>query len=146
MSKHIKKNTQHKGRYIKNNTDVIVEDFDKNGNDKNVFISIKNIQYNFQCFSDWQKAEMSKFWKFNINLHKMTWQQVYSTARKDDKTGLAYTVIPRGKYPKSQFMDNLDKGINMFELRVDGEMRVHGFRLKSVFYLCFLDREHAICK
>ena len=88
---------------------------------------------------------MSKFWNFNQRLHKMTWQQVYATASKDDKRGLAYTVIPREKYGTNEFISNLDKEITLFELRVDGEMRVHGYRMNATFYLCFLDREHKIC-
>ena len=133
-------------KYITNNTDVNVDAFDKGGNNAFVFISIKNIQPNYQCFSDWTKAELSKFWKFNKRLHNMTWQQVYATASKDDKRGLAYTIIPREKYGTNEFMSALDEEIKMFELRVDDEIRVHGYRMKATFYLCFLDREHKICK
>lgn len=76
----------------------------------------------------------------------MTWQDVYATASKDNKRGLAYTVIPREKYGKNEFIASLDKDITMFELRVDNEIRVHGYRMNATFYLCFLDRDHKICK
>lgn len=145
MPKHIKKSTQQNRKYITNNTDVNIDAFDKNGNNALVFISIKNIQHNYQCFSHWSKVEMSKFWNFNKRLHNMTWQQVYATASKNDKRGLAYTEIPREKYGANEFISNLDKEITLFELRVDGDMRVHGYRMNATFYLCFLDREHKIC-
>lgn len=145
MSKRIKDSSGKERKYIKNSTDVNVDSFDKKGNNALVFISIKNIQSSFQCFSDWTKTELSKFWSFNKRLHDMSWQQVYATASKTDKRGLAYTVIPRTKYPSNGFLSQLDKEIKMFELRVDGEIRVHGYRMNATFYLCFLDRAHEIC-
>ena len=145
MPKRINNHQKKTGKFISKNTDVNVDAFDKNGNNTLVFISIKNIQSNYQCFSEWTKSELSKFWKFNRRLHNMTWQQVYATASKDDKRGLAYTVIPRDRYGTNEFVSSLDKEIKMFELRVDDEMRVHGYRMNATFYLCFLDREHNIC-
>ncbi len=145
MTKRINSQQKKAGKFINKNTDVNVDVFDKNGNSALVFISIKHIQPNYQCFSEWTKVELSKFWRFNNRLHNMTWQQVYATASKDDKRGLAYTVIPREKYGSNEFVSSLDKEIKMFELRVDDEIRVHGFRMNATFYLCFLDREHKIC-
>ncbi|MDE7117406.1 MAG: hypothetical protein K2O61_02045 [Bacteroidaceae bacterium] len=145
MSKRINSQPKKERKFISNNTDVNVDAFDKSGNNTLVFISIKNIQPQYQCFSDWNKTELSKFWEFNKQLHKMTWQQVYATASKEDKRGLAYTVIPREKYGTNAFVSTLDKEIKMFELRVDNKIRVHGYRMNATFYLCFLDREHKIC-
>ena len=122
------------------------EDMEKTGNDKKVFISIKHIQHSYQCFSAWEKTEMSKFWAFSKKLHDMTWQQVYATASKGQgKRGLAYTTIPKNNY-NNEFVNKLSEDIDMFELRVDGAMRVHGYRDKAIFNLCFLDREHKITK
>lgn len=116
------------------------------GNNDFVFISIKNIQYKFECFSTWTVAEMNKFWKFNEKLHNCTWQQVYDTASKgEEKRGFALTYIERNKYNSIPFIKDLSSDIKMFELRVDNKMRVHGFRVDNVFYLCALDREHQIC-
>lgn len=144
---HIKKN---KGgdkdkRYIKRSTDVLDEEFEQLGNDKNVFVSIKNIQNNFECFSDWDKVEMNKFWSFNRQIHNMTWQDIYATASKGaNKRGLAYTTISQNVYKGIPFMRNLSKDITIFELRISDEIRVHGFREKSIFHLCLLDREHKL--
>lgn len=111
-----------------------------------VVLSLKHFQHEKQCFSDWAKKELSKFWDFNRRLHQMTWVQVYQTASKGaDKRGMAYTIIPRQNYSGVAFIQKLSDDIKMFELRVDGEMRVHGFREKQFFHLCLLDREHAIC-
>jgi hypothetical protein len=123
------------------------EAFERKGDDKQVFISIKELQNSYQCFSKWTEKEMSKFWDFNRRLHQMTWQDVYDSAnRGGDKRGLAYTTIPRKNYSLISHIQNLSKDIVMFELRIDAELRVHGYRNLSVFYLCVLDRDHKICK
>lgn len=129
---------------IKNHTDVVVEDIESNGNEKNVFISIKHLQSNFECFCDWSKSDMGFFWNFNNFLHSLTWEQVYSTSRKNYKAGVAYTVISRSRYIKIPFIKSLSPEITMFELRVSDRIRVHGFRDKSIFNLCILDKDHRL--
>ena len=119
-------------------------DVDLEGNTSKVFVSMLHLQFNSQCFSDWTKQEMSLFWNFNKEIHIKTWQDVYSTARKQNKTGLAYTILPKDKYPNSDFTKSLSKDITTFELRVNQKIRVHGFRNKNIFYLCWLDKNHDI--
>lgn len=139
------KSDKTKGKFIKNHTDVSPSEIELNGDDKLVFVSIKNLQNKFQCFSEWSKIEMNKFWNFNDSIHKMTWSQVLQTASKGkNKRGLAYTVIPREKYKGISFFKDLDKSISIFELRIDDKIRVHGFRECSIFHLCVLDKNHKI--
>jgi len=118
--------------------------FDQEGNNALVFLSLKYIQYKTQCFSEWSNQEMSVFWSFNESIHKTSWQLVYASARKKNKTGLAYTTIDKKQYPKTHFSKNLSDDITLFELRLNQKMRVHGFRHKSIFYLCWLDRAHKL--
>ncbi|KAA6323513.1 hypothetical protein EZS27_027054 [termite gut metagenome] len=129
-------------KYIK--TEFEKEEFEKEGDDKLIFVSIKNLQESFECFSDWNKKEMKKFWDFNRGIHKIRWDDLHKSGGKE-KTGWGYTLIPRDKYKRISFFETISKDKNIFELRVDNKMRVHGFREKSVFYLCVLDREHRIC-
>lgn len=115
-------------------------------NNDPVFISIKNVQSQFECFSEWSAQEMAKFWNFNQKLHESTWQQVYDTSSKGkDKRGFALTYIKRENYSTIPFIQGLSDEINIFELRVDDTIRVHGFRVANIFYLCLLDRTHRIC-
>lgn len=117
-----------------------------NWDNKPVILTIKHFQHERECFSDWEKKELSKFWDFSRRLHNMTWRDVYATASKGaGKRGLAYTIVPRNKYSRITFIKDLSSDIKMFELRVDNEMRVHGFREKQFFHLCVLDRTHSIC-
>jgi hypothetical protein len=117
-----------------------------NWDKETVVLSLKYFQHDKECFSNWRKQELSKFWDFNRRLHQMTWQDVFATASKGaQKRGVAYTVIPRCKYKGVAFIRDMSNDITMFELRVDGVMRVHGFREKQLFHLCLLDRSHSIC-
>lgn len=130
------------------NTDsAFLEGWQREGNNANVLISIKLVQDDYQCFSDWDKQEMKAFWRFSRKIHEHTWQQVLETATKNlsEKTGLGYTPLPATKYPKSEFRESLDPQTAFFEVRVNGEMRVHGFRERSLFYICWLDKNHEIC-
>ncbi|MES2388131.1 MAG: hypothetical protein V4543_09020 [Bacteroidota bacterium] len=132
--------------YINKQADFL-EGWLREGNDALAIVSIKLLQDDFQCFSDWSKSEMKAFWDFNRKVHQYSWKQIYSSASKQlgQKTGFAYTVIDRSSYPDSQFKKALTPETTFFELRVNGDMRVHGFRYKALFYLCWLDREHQIC-
>lgn len=117
-----------------------------NWDNEKVVLSLKHFQHNKECFSDWSKQELSKFWDFNGRLHQMTWRDIFLTASKGkDKRGLAYTIVSRKCYNGVEFIRNMSNDIAMFELRVDSVMRVHGFREKQLFHLCLLDRSHSIC-
>jgi hypothetical protein len=119
-----------------------LDEFSQEGNNAFVFLSLKYLQHKTQCFSDWPNSEMGAFWSFNKSIHQTTWQNVYASSGKKNKTGLAYTKIEIKQYPKTVFSQSLSEDITLFELRLNQKMRVHGFRHKSVFYLCWLDREH----
>lgn len=129
--------------YINKNVATLIGN-NENGDDFKVIISFMHLQNSYQCFSDWSKQEMNEFWSFYKKLHQCTWQQVYLTSGKTQKNGFAYTVIPISKYPNKEFKENLSKDITIFELRVNQKIRVHGFRNKAVFYICWLDKNHGI--
>lgn len=116
------------------------------GNHAKAFLSIRLVQHSYQCFAEWDSQDMQSFWRFVTTLHNLTWQQIFATATKDPKykTGVGYTVIEARNYPNEDFKDTLDPETTFFELRVDQQRRVHGFRDKSIFYLCWLDRNHAL--
>lgn len=111
-----------------------------------VFTSLRFIQPDYQCFNEWTKQEMKDFWNFNSSIHEKTWTLVYGSATKNkrNKSGLGYTVMNLDKYPNPEFKKLLSSDITIFELRVNRKIRVHGFRDESVFYICWLDKEHAI--
>jgi hypothetical protein len=134
---------QSKTNYINKNAAVMngwLEDGDK----ANIFVSIRFVQHEWECFSDWSKTEMKSFWAFVDKAHQYTWQNVRDQSRKTDKSGLAYTIMTVKQYPDSEFKKSLDPDITIFELRVNEKARVHCFRDKAVCYVCWLDRNHRI--
>lgn len=130
------------------NSDVSkLHSLEEDGDKAHVFISLRFVEYQHQCFSDWDKKQMKAFWEFQEKAHNYTWEQVKAQATKDlsNKTGLGYTQLPPNTYPPSGIRQKLSPDTTFFELRVSGEMRVHGFRSKSIFYICWLDKGHDYC-
>tara|TARA_R110002033_G_scaffold107028_2_gene153724 strand:+ start:1479 stop:1949 length:471 start_codon:yes stop_codon:yes gene_type:complete len=124
--------------------------FDPNleGDSAFVFTSLRHVQNDFQCFSEWSKQEMKDFWAFNSSIHEKTWSLVHGTSTKNkrNKSGVAMTHMSTDLYPNSEFKKKLSPDITLFELRVTRKIRVHGFRDKSIFFICWLDKDHSICK
>lgn len=115
------------------------------GNNATPYVALKYFQSTHECFSNWTPDELKAFSSFNIKLQQYTWQQVYASGGKRDKTGLGYTPhTNRDVLPNAPQLDALSPEITFFELRVTQEARVHGFRSKSVFFLVWLDRGHQI--
>lgn len=115
----------------------------KNEKHPNVLVSLRFVQHEQQCFSDWTKQQMKLFWAFQEKLSNHTWNMVYASGGKaGNKAGLGYTPINHEAYPDSAFKNQLSQDITLFELRVSQEMRVHGFRDGVIFYLCWLDKNH----
>ncbi len=117
------------------------------GDNNTVIPSIQLLDWNYQCFESWTKADMRKFWAFRDKLLNSTWTDVKTTSGKGaSKRGFAMTLLPRHKYPKGKLLEQLSPDIKLFELRVADDRRVHGFRYKRVFHICWLDKNHEICK
>lgn len=129
-------------------SDVKMSDVHK----KNPYIVLKYYQNDWQCFSDWEKAELKQWTAFLSYLAQHTWQDVYETASGKPKHGLAYTKYDvedvkstKAKGILQKLTRHLSEDIDFFELRVDQKkLRVHGFQTQAAFFLVLLDREHEI--
>ncbi len=116
--------------------------------DEKPYVNLKYYWPEHQCFSEWENGELRNFSAFCRKLTSMRWADIYrSGGGSGNKTGLGYTphkdpsVLPN--HPE---LAQLSPDITWFELRVDGESRVHGFRSKDAFFLVFLDRLHEVYK
>lgn len=119
--------------------------YNHNGNNAKVLVSLRFIQEEFECLSEWNRQEMRSFYDFNRQIHQYTWQQILTQGGKQgNKVGFAYTTLPRKNYPGDKFKAQISPDVDFFELRVNQRIRVHGFRDDAVFYLCWLDRNHSI--
>lgn len=102
-------------------------------------ISLKYFDSGYQCFSDWEKSELREFSNFINKLRQLPWKEIprhSGLRKKDHKT--------RKSLPDRDILTRISQETTFFELRVTGESRVHGFRVKSTFFLVWLDRQHDI--
>lgn len=114
------------------------------------YVALKYFKSDWQCFSDWQPAELKEFSSFLKTLGTYTWEQVYKTGSKIPKHGFAYTKYnvddvkcPSIKAKLKEVKKLISEDINFFELRVNqNKSRVHGFQAHSAFFLVALDHRH----
>lgn len=109
-------------------------------------VNLKYYDPRHECFSCWEPNELGGFSSFCVKLTQMKWAEIYkSGGQVGHKTGLGYTIHKDlSKLPNNPALGDLSQDLTWFELRIDGDVRVHGFRSKSAFFLVFLDREHKI--
>lgn len=114
--------------------------------DERPHVNLKYYYHEHQCFSDWSSNELKAFSSFCRKLSQMRWAEIYMTGGSvGHKTGLGYTRHKDlGVLPENPELSRLSPDLTWFELRIDGESRVHGFRVRSAFFLVFLDRAHEI--
>lgn len=148
MAKKINANTNvtDKEQYLLSNIEAKLLGVDDKEN--NAFVILKYFDGSYQCFSEWSNSELKDFTNFIEKINNMTWNEIYKTSGKGKngkKTGLGYTVHKdKSVLPNQTIMDKLSEDITFFELRVNQEARVHGFRVKSAFFLVWLDRGHDV--
>lgn len=106
------------------------------------FIVLKYFQPSYQCFSSWNADELKAFSRLITNMRETTWSELTT------KGALGFSIH---KYLKALPKDDvkclfsyLSPDITFSELKVIGRARIHGFQLKSAFFLVWLDRNHDI--
>lgn len=121
--------------------------FDK-GRDEFPHVSLKYIQTDYECFSQWKTEELKDFSSFINKIGQLSWTEIFKSGGSlGHKTGFAYTKHDdRKKLPKYDALDRISPDITFFELRVNQRVRVHGFRVVSTFFLVWLDRAHRVYK
>lgn len=109
------------------------------------YVSLKYYWPDYECLSAWDAAKLKAFSGFCRKISQMRWADIYTTGGAlGHKTGLGYTVHKNVDALPANPVKSLSQDITWFELRIDGESRVHGFRVKDAFFLVFLDQNHAI--
>jgi hypothetical protein len=121
----------------------------KDGDDDSSERPHVNLRYywpDHECFSSWDAAKLKAFSSFCRKLCQIKWIEIYRSGGKaGDKTGFGYTKhIDTSVLPENPELKTFSPDLTWFELRVDQEARVHGFRVKDAFFLVFLDQGHKI--
>jgi hypothetical protein len=83
---------------------------------------------------DWQKQELKALIKCLKKMEKLVWSHI----RRD--TGLRMTKLKNVKPPCY-----LSPDIELYEIRVTQEQRIHGYLMDNIFYLVWFDRDHSVC-
>ncbi len=76
----------------------------------------------------------------------MNWPDIFkSGGTLGQKTGLGMTYhSDRNSLPTYPLLQSISPDIRFFELRINQQARVHGFRSYSAFFLVWLDKDHRI--
>jgi len=109
-------------------------------------VNLKYYSFGYQCFSEWNVTLLRAFSDFCRKLKQLTWAEIYKTGGQvGSKTGLGYTPHRnRDSLLAHQELAEVSPDLTFFELRIDQEARVHGFRMKDAFFLVWLDKDHKI--
>jgi hypothetical protein len=118
----------------------------EDSNKERPYVSLRYYWPDHECFSHWGGDKLKAFSRFCRKLNQVKWQDIYKSAgHVGDKTGFGYTPHKnQSVLPNNPEMSGFSLDLTWFELRVDQESRVHGFRAQDAFFLVFLDRDHRI--
>ncbi len=112
----------------------------ESSDDKYAYVALKYFDKNFECFSKWDCDDLACFSNFIDKINKLTWKEIKR------HPGLRLKNIDNAQgIPNNDIKAKLSKDITFYELRVNQKARVVGFRRNSIFFLCWLDRNHRIC-
>lgn len=100
-------------------------------------ISLKYWHAGSQCLSAWQPSELKKLRKF-IDTIQVLSRDGLGTGGIQAKPHKGTTGAGFAR-PSS-----LSKDLAMFEMRIDQKARVHGVFQHDIFFLVWLDRNHAV--
>jgi len=118
-----------------------MSDIGNSSNNFQAYIALKYYDKSFECLSEWDKDELVCLSNTIEKINKMNWNQIHTDG------GLRYKSIDDSKdIPLNNIKRIISKDIKFYELRVNQKARIVGFRIESTFFLCWLDRNHRICK
>jgi hypothetical protein len=104
-----------------------------------VSVSLKYWHSSSQCVSEWGRDELKKLRRFIEKIQSMSWAQIKADG------GLGY-CLHKGP-PKGHGFSrptSLSKDHTLIEMKVGGKSRVHGVENNDLFFLVWLDRNHAV--
>jgi|GEM_PF-883290 len=93
--------------------------------------------------SKWSANEISDLMNALKKIENHTWSQIKSqgSTAKGESVGCGFKLInPCQKLPES-----VSKDAKISEMRVCKRKRIFGFRLGSIYYIIWFDRDHSVC-
>lgn len=105
-----------------------------------VYVALKYYDFEHECFSSWTRDELKEFSNFVGKLRKLSWDDLPGGLRP--KPCKVEHARHGARERLKRVHEVLSREIQFIELRVSQRARVHGFRMKSAFFLVLLDRDH----
>jgi hypothetical protein len=93
--------------------------------------------------SDWQPDEILDLVRNLKKIEKHTWSQIkgQGSRHRGDTVGCGYKIINN--------LPSLPEGVSedhkISEMRICQRKRIFGFRMNSIYYIVWFDRDHSIC-
>jgi hypothetical protein len=95
--------------------------------------------------SDWAPSELKDLIEGLKKIEKYTWGQIKShgSKKKGQSVGTGYKQID--KFPKLPEDVPAEYAKFFSEMRIDRTKRIFGFRVNSMYYIVWFDRNHSVC-
>ncbi len=93
--------------------------------------------------SDWSPSEINDLIEGLKKIEQYTWAQIrcHGSKKPGESVGTGYKLIDN--HP--DFPDNIPEDTRLSEMRIDQKKRIFGFRVQSVYYIIWFDRNHSVC-
>ncbi|HYX18047.1 MAG TPA: hypothetical protein VE944_27525 [Nostoc sp.] len=95
------------------------------------------------CLSYWEADEIDDLIRALQKIEKHTWLQIKSQGSKirGGSVGCGFKVIEQHPNLPNSVSDD----VTISEMRVCQKKRIFGFRIDSIYYIIWFDRDHSVC-
>ena len=103
-------------------------------NEMTPVFKFSNVDDNKWVLHEWQKPELKALIKCFKKMEKLSWKAI----RMD--TGLQMKKLKNIIPPP-----HISPDVELYEIRVNQEQRIHGYVYNNIFYIVWFDRDHSVC-
>lgn len=102
-----------------------------------------HVDGNRWCLSEWEASEIKDLMRSLKKIEGYSWLQIKSQGSKSrgGSVGCGFKIIKQHPSLPSSVSDD----VVISEMRVCEKKRIFGFRLGSVYYVIWFDRDHSVC-
>jgi hypothetical protein len=111
--------------------------------DENPSFKFTYADKNRWVLSGWTPSEIKDLIEGLKKIEKYTWKQIrdHGSKKRGESVGTGYKLID--KHPP--LPDDIPEDARLSEMRIDDKKRIFGFRVQSVYYIIWFDRDHSVC-
>lgn len=115
----------------------------ENADEQHPSFRFEHTDQNRWCLSEWNSSEIDDLIRALKKIERYTWAQIKSQGSKQrgGSVGCGYKLITN--HPK--LPESISDDVKLSEMRVDERKRIFGFRVGSIYYIVWFDRDHSVC-